>query len=68
MCYVFVNFFATYQLQLNWGKNVFAAKPATKVLSKLVVAAISVRCRSTKFLRSQSIFLLQVTQYRESPI
>ena len=25
MCYVFVNFFATYQLQLNWGKNVFAS-------------------------------------------
>ena len=50
------------------AKYVSAAKPATKVLAKLVAAAISVTCSCTIFLHSQSICLLQITQYREYPV
>ena len=47
---------------------VSTAKPATKVLSRLVAAAISVLCSCTIFFYSQSIYLVQITQSHEARV
>ena len=68
MCYVFVIYFLQ-PTNCNLTAILFSlAKHATKVLSKLVAASISVSCSCTICLQSRSRCLLQITQYRESAV
>ena len=68
MCYVFVIYFLQPTNCKLTAKYFPAAKPATKVLPKLVDAEISASCSCTIFLQSQYICLIQITQYCESPV
>ena len=68
MCYVFVIYFLQ-PTNCNLTAILFSlAKHATKVLSKLVAASISVICSCTIYFQSRSKCLLQTTQYRESAV
>ena len=68
MCYAFViHILQSTNCKLT-AKYVSAPKPATKVLSKLVAAAISVSCSYINFFQYQSICLLHITQSYESPV
>ena len=68
MCYVFVIYISQHTNCKLTAKYVSTSKPATKVLSRLVAASISVSYSCTIFLLSQSICLLKITKSCESPV